>query len=155
MLGRSAGGHLALISAYSANKTETRIRGVVSVYAPTDLIWDYDNLANEYVIDGRETLSNFLGGSPHQSTEINNRYLLASPIEHISSETPPTLLIHGGKDQLVRLENMYRLADKLNASNVRNETLYIPYGQHGFDYNINGWGSQLTKTAILKFVKDF
>lgn len=155
LLGRSAGGHLALIAAYSANKTENQVRGVISVYAPTDLIWDYDNLANEYVIDGRGTLSSFLGGNPHQSPEIREKYLFASPTEHISSETPPTLLIHGGKDQLVRLENMYRLADKLNASNVRNETLYIPYGQHGFDYNINGWGSQLTKTAILKFVKDF
>lgn len=155
LLGRSAGAHLALISAYSTNKTENRVRGVISVYAPTDLIWDYDNLANEYVIDGRGTLSAFLGGNPHQSTEIREKYLFASPIEHISAETPPTLLIHGGKDQLVRLENMYRLADKLNASNIINETLYIPYGQHGFDYNINGWGSQITKTAILNFVKDF
>jgi dipeptidyl aminopeptidase/acylaminoacyl peptidase len=78
--------------------------------------------------------------------------LFASPIENVSKNSPPTLLIHGGKDQLVRLENMERLAGKLNELNVVNETLNIPYGQHGFDYNFNGWGSQITKTTILNFL---
>jgi acetyl esterase/lipase len=153
LLGRSAGAHLALISAYSANPQDEQVSGVISLYAPTDLIWDYANLSNEYVIDGRGTLAKFLGGNPNESHEIRERYLLASPMENVSSKTPPTLLIHGGKDQLVRLENMERLAGKLTESNVVNETLYIPYGQHGFDYNFNGWGSQITKTAILNFLK--
>jgi acetyl esterase/lipase len=153
LLGRSAGGHLALISAYSANSQNEQVSKVISIYAPTDLIWDYANLSNEYVIDGRGTLAKFLGGNPNESQEIRERYLLASPIENVSAKTPPTLLIHGGKDQLVRIENMERLAGKLTESNVVNETLYIPYGQHGFDYNFNGWGSQITKTTILNFLK--
>jgi acetyl esterase/lipase len=159
LLGRSAGAHLALISAYSANDKrfsenaqDEEVKGVISIYAPTDLIWDYANLSNTYVIDGRGTLAKFLGGNPNESQEIRERYLLASPIENVSTKTPPTLLIHGGKDQLVRLENMERLASKLNDSNAVNETLYIPYGQHGFDYNFNGWGSQITKSAILNFL---
>jgi acetyl esterase/lipase len=152
LLGRSAGGHLALISGYSANSQDEKVSGVISLYAPTDLIWDYANLSNEYVIDGRGTLAKFLGGNPNESQEIRERFLFASPIENVSTDSPPTLLIHGGKDQLVRLENMERLADKLNELNVRNETLNIPYGQHGFDYNFNGWGSQITKTAILNFL---
>jgi acetyl esterase/lipase len=152
LLGRSAGGHLALITAYSSANSNENVSAVIAVYAPTDLIWDYDNLANEYVIDGRGTLSNFLGGNPHQSDEIRERYLQSSPIEHVSTETPPTLLIHGGKDQLVLLENMNRLSGKLNELNITNDTLYIPYGQHGFDYNFNGWGSQITKSVILNFL---
>jgi acetyl esterase/lipase len=150
LLGRSAGGHLALISAYSAKNQDEQVHKVISIYAPTDLIWDYANLSNEYVIDGRETLAKFLGGNPNESQEIRERYLLASPIENVSAKTPPTLLIHGGKDQLVRIENMERLAGKLTESNVVNET---PYGQHGFDYNFNGWGSQITKTTVLNFLK--
>jgi acetyl esterase/lipase len=152
LLGRSAGGHLALITAYSAANSDESVAAVISVYAPTDLLWDYDNLSNEYVIDGRGTLSNLLGGSPYQSDEIRKRYLRASPIENVSAETPPTLLIHGGKDQLVLPENMNRLSGKLNELNISNKTLYIPYGQHGFDYNFNGWGSQITKTVILNFL---
>lgn len=154
LLGRSAGAHLALISAYSANSQDEQVNGVISLYAPTDLIWDYANLSNEYVIDGRGTLAKFLGGNPNESQEIRERFLFASPIENVSANSPPTLLIHGGKDQLVRLENMERLASKLSESNVRNETLYIPYGQHGFDYNFNGWGSQITKIAILNFLEN-
>jgi acetyl esterase/lipase len=152
LLGRSAGGHLALIAGYSANTQDEQVKGVISFYAPTDLIWDYANLSNEYVIDGRGTLASFLGGSPNESKELRERYIFASPIENVSAETPPTLLIHGGKDQLVRIENMNRLADKLSAANVKNETLDIPYAQHGFDYNFNGWGSQITKSVILEFL---
>ncbi len=154
LLGRSAGGHLALITAYSAANSDESVAAVISFYAPTDLLWDYDNLSNEYVIDGRGTLSNFLGGSPYQSDEIRKRYLFASPIENVSAETPPTLLIHGGKDQLVLPENMNRLSGKLNELNIANETLDIPYAQHGFDYNFNGWGSQITKTVILNFLNN-
>ena len=153
LLGRSAGGHLALISAYSANNIESEnVRAVISIYAAMDLIWAYDNPANQYVIDGKSTLSNFLGGSPHQSDELRERYLSLSPTQNITAQTPPTLLIHGGKDQLVRTENMYFVADKLKAVNVTNQTLYIPYGQHGFDYNSKGWGSQITKSVMLKFL---
>ena len=163
LLGRSAGGHLALIGGYSANHSrlpptftdnekDENVRAVISIYSPINLIWAYDNRANQYVIDGPATLSNFLGGSPHHSTEFRDRFLLASPLTHISAQTPPTLLIHGGKDQLVRLENMYFAADQLKTANVAYQTLYIPYGQHGFDYNFNGWGSQITKSVMLEFL---
>ncbi|MCY7376773.1 MAG: alpha/beta hydrolase, partial [Pyrinomonadaceae bacterium] len=80
LLGRSAGAHLALLTAYSAadaripatcaagNSSET-VRAVVSFYAPIDLLWAFDNPANEAVIDGKATLSSFLGGNPHESNE--------------------------------------------------------------------------------------
>jgi acetyl esterase/lipase len=165
LLGRSAGGHLALLAAYSANdtrlpascsekETNENARAVVSVYGVTDLLWAYDNPANEFVINGPQTLANFLGGSPHESAEMRERFVLASPISHTSSNTPPTLLIHGGKDQLVRPENMNLLADELSKANLPHKTLFIPYAQHGFDYNFNGWGAQISETAILDFLRE-
>jgi acetyl esterase/lipase len=165
LLGRSAGGHLALLAAYSAgdarlpascSETPTieNVRAVVSVYAPTDLLWAYDNPANGRVINGPQTLANFLGGSPHESVEIRERYILASPVSRIASNTPPTLLIHGGQDQLVRPENMNLLAGKLKEANAPHKTLFISYAQHGFDYNFNGWGAQISKAAILNFLRD-
>ena len=163
LLGRSAGGHLALLAAYSAGDarlaascSETdgneNVRAVVSIYAPTDLVWAYDNPANQRVIDGPQTLANFLGGSPHESDEMRQRYLLASPVSHITRNTPATLLIHGGRDQLVRPENMNLLAGKLNEAGAPHKTLFIPYAQHGFDYNFNGWGAQISESAILDFL---
>ncbi len=163
LLGRSAGAHLALLAAYSAdnaripatcaeNQTSEKIRAVVSFYAPVNLLWAFDNPANERVIDGKTTLANFLGGSPHESDEMRERYLLAAPLSHISANTPPTFLVHGGRDQLVRDENMAFLDEKLNEANVPHETIFIPYAQHGFDYNFNGFGSQIVQPAILDFL---
>lgn len=165
VLGRSAGAHLALLAAYSANdarlpsscsdgEQSEPVRAVVSLYAPTDMIWDYDNPANQMVIDGPQTLANFLGGSPRDSEEIRERYLLASPVDHVSADTPPTLLIHGGQDQLVRPQNMTLLAARLKEANAAYKTICIPYAQHGFDYNFNGWGAQISKPAILNFLQE-
>lgn len=163
LLGRSAGAHLALIAAYSANDeklssscaesdTDENVRAVVSFYAPADLLWDYDNPANQMVIDGPQTLANFLGGNPHESGEIRDRFEIASPVERVNQNTAPTLLIQGGHDQLVRKENLDLLAAKLEQNSVAHETLLIPYAQHGFDYNFHGWGSQISKPLILDFL---
>ena len=164
-LGRSAGAQLALLAAYSDDGripsscaergNRTNVRAVVSIYSPVDLLWDYDNPANQSVIDGPQTLADFLGGSPHSSDEIRERYVLASPSTQIDPTTPPTLVIHGGQDQLVRPENLDFLAQKLSESNVPHQTLKFPYAQHGFDYNINGWGSQVTETVMLDFLAKY
>jgi acetyl esterase/lipase len=165
VLGRSAGAHLALLAAYSADEarlpatcadkeTSEDVRAVVSFYAPIDLLWGYDNPANRLVINGPATLARFLGGSPHESAEILERFILASPNAHVKKNTPPTLLIHGGQDQLVRSENMTRLAEKLKEASVPHKTLFIAYAQHGFDYNFNGFGSQISQAAILDFLHE-
>ncbi len=174
LLGRSAGAHLALLAAYSANdarlpsscpnaetgenmaanENNENVRGVVSFYAPTDLIWSFDNPANERVINGKKTLSQFLGGSPHESEEMRERFLLASPDSHVNNQTTPTLLIHGGRDQLVRNENMNLLGDKLEEAKVPHETVYISYAQHGFDYNFDGWGAQIVQPILLDFLRE-
>ncbi len=162
ILGRSAGAHLALLAAYSAgderlpsscnaNAPSTKVRAVVSLYAPIELLWAYDNPANEMVINGPLTLSNFLGGAPTAESS-RDRYLLASPTSHVTAVTPPTLMIHGGQDQLVRTENLQFLNQKLTDFKVPHQTLLFPYAQHGFDYNINGWGSQVTEKVMLTFL---
>jgi acetyl esterase/lipase len=165
LMGRSAGAHLALLAAFSAgdarfpatcqdSETSENVRAVVSLYAPIDLLWAYDNPANRFVIDGPATLSRFLGGSPHESKEIRERFILASPTAHVTEKTPPTLLIHGGRDQLVRFENMNFLAEKLRQANAPHKTLFIPYAQHGFDYNFNGFGAQAAESVILDFLRE-
>lgn len=128
------------------------VRGVVSFYAPVDLVWSYDNPANERVIDGKKTLRRFVGGSPYDSAEMREKYLLASPASHVKNGTPPTLLIHGGRDQLVGSENMNLLAERLNEANVPHKTVFLSYAQHGFDYNADGWGAQVAESILLDFL---
>ena len=59
ILGRSAGGQLALLAAYTAS--EPAIRGVISVYGPTDLKFGYDRPAAKGLIDTRGVLEGYLG----------------------------------------------------------------------------------------------
>ena len=159
LLGRSAGGQLALLAAYTADDPtlqpgscqtqDTSVRAVISFYGPTDLAWDYTHPGRPDVIDTTHVLENYLGESPTSAPQV---YASASPIEHISAQAPPTLFLHGGHDQLVRAENVERIIPKLAAAGVETTYVYLPWANHGFDYNFNGWGSQLAQAEISKFL---
>lgn len=163
LLGRSAGGHLALLAAYTPGAADlpsscplddgqtSEVRAVVSFYAPVDMVWDFHNPANQRVIDGPDTIRRFVGGTPETAPA---HYAGASPSARVTPQTPPTLLLQSGNDQLVRVENMQRLAGRLAAAGVVHRTLLLPYAQHGFDYNFNGWGSQVVQPVILQFLRE-
>ena len=162
LLGRSAGGHLALLAAYTphepalppscAGATDTRVAAVVSLYGPTDLVWGYHNPARPDIIDGPGTLRRFLGGDPQARPEA---YALASPVNHVGPGVPPTLLLHGGRDTLVGARHAGLLAQRLRAEGVPHEAVVLPYAQHGFDYPWNGWGAQIVRPALLRFLRSY
>lgn len=159
LMGRSAGGQLALLAAYTANEPasdggtcgaqDTRVRAVISFYGPTDLAWDYTHPGRPDVIDTPRVLENYLGGSPSNAPQA---YAAASPIEHVSAQAPPTLFLHGGHDQLVLAGNVERIIPKLSAAGVPYTYVYLPWANHGFDYNFNGLHSQLAQAEINRFL---
>lgn len=154
LLGRSAGGHLALLAAYTAGATGgAQVQAVVAFYAPTDLAWGYAHPANQRVIDGPETLRRFTGGTPASHPQV---YARAAPITYAGAAAPPTLLVHGGEDQLVRPAHMERLLARLQEAPAtgRHQSLFLPYAQHGFDYFFNGWGAQVTRAAVQAFLRE-
>ena len=67
LLGRSAGGQLALLAAYTAQ--EPSIRGVISMYAPTDLQFGYEHPAPAGLYDTRGALEAYLGGPPAKKSD--------------------------------------------------------------------------------------
>ena len=93
LFGRSAGGHLALLAAYTLN--DPSIRGASSYFGPTDLRWGWNNPASPRVIDFREMLSEFLGGT---LDERGTTFDQASPV-HFTNTAVPTLLVHGEMDE--------------------------------------------------------
>ncbi|GAB4205978.1 MAG: hypothetical protein OHK0022_32550 [Roseiflexaceae bacterium] len=147
LLGRSAGAHLALLAAYSLN--DPSIRGVVSFYGPADLHYGYANPSNPAVIDTRSVQEQFLGGNPEQVPEV---YDAASPIQFVGPNTPPTLLIHGGRDELVAHRQSERLAERLAQQGRPHLLLSLPWATHGFDVNFSGPASQLSTYAIERFL---
>jgi hypothetical protein len=54
LLGRSAGGQIALSAAYGLRNPA--IRGVVSFYGPTDLVWGYQHPSRRWVLNSTRAL---------------------------------------------------------------------------------------------------
>jgi acetyl esterase/lipase len=147
LLGRSAGGQLALLTAYAAG--DPAIRGVVSLYAPADMVYGYENPSNPLVIDSRGVLEAYLGGAPATAAAT---YAAASPIGFVGPSTPPTLLIHGARDELVTFAQSERLAARLAAAGRPHLLLGLPWATHGADFNLSGPFGQLSTYAIEHFL---
>jgi acetyl esterase/lipase len=159
LLGRSAGGHLALMAAYAPSDPElpatcdagdTSVDAVIALYAPTDLAWGYKYPANKWVSDSRAKMRAFLGGTPEQA---GDRYRALSPLERVTVAAPRTLLAHGGRDQLIPHGHMGLLAARLRAMGVPCETLFIPYAQHAFDFVVGGFSDQILEAEMVKFLR--
>lgn len=147
LLGRSAGGHLALLVAYTA--ADPSIRGVVAFYAPTDLRWCYQHPANPAILDGHRVLREHLGGGLDTTGSL---YDAASPINHVGPATPPTLLIHGARDEIVGFGESERLAKRLAQAGRPHLLLRFPWATHGCDANFSGPAGQISTYAIERFL---
>jgi len=147
LLGRSAGGELALLVAYTQH--DPAIRGVISFYGPTDLHWSYANPGSPLVIDTHDILHAYLGGSPVQ---VPANYDAASPIQFVEVSTPPTLLIHGGRDELVSVRQSERLAERLAQARVPHFLLRLPWATHAGDFNFSGPMGQISTYVVERFL---
>jgi acetyl esterase/lipase len=147
ILGRGAGGQLALLAAYTSG--EPAIKGVVSLYGPTDLRYGYDNPAPRRLIDSRGVLETYLGGPPSQVAEA---YAAASPINFVGPATPPTLLIHGMRDDVVSPDESARLEKKLQESGVKHLFVRMKWATHGCDRSFGGPCGQVATYAVERFL---
>jgi acetyl esterase/lipase len=159
LLGRSAGGQLALVAAYAPTDPalpatcvaeDPSVQAVVSIYAPVDLIWGYNNPARPDLIDGQNTLRNYLGGTPVDKPEA---YRLASPHTLVDQATPPTLIIHGERDRIVGVQHAGFLETALREKNVPHQVVRLPWADHGFDFFFDGWGSQIAWPIMRDFLR--
>ena len=146
LAGRSSGGHVALLTAY---RNPQLVRGVIGFYPPTDMAWSYQHPSNPHVLDSQEAIVQFMTGTPEQVPAL---YQEASPIAVATSESPPTLLIHGRSDCLVYLRQSERLSEKLDQLGVAHYLLELPWTEHGGDITIYGPTGRFSAWAIEGFV---
>jgi len=59
-------------------------------------------------------------------------YLQSSPINYVTSTTPPTLILHGSKDQMVNVSQSRALKTRLEKAGVVHELVVYPGEQHGW-----------------------
>ena len=147
LLGRSAGGQIAQAVGYTAG--DPAIRGVVALYAPSDLIFGYVNTHEDDAIKSPVLMRQFLGGTPDTARA---NYESASAIFHVTPRSPPTLLLHGTIDAVSWYRHSERLAVRLKEECVPHAYVALPWATHGFEFNLHGPGGQLTTFALEWFL---
>lgn len=99
----------------------SRVQAVIAVSGPFDFYrWKEKDPDSPY-------LSYYLGGTFRQRPEA---YRAASPVLHVTKDTPPFLLIDGAQDDLVLPENDDLMADALRKHGVEAEIIRVQNAGH-------------------------
>ncbi|MCH9655683.1 MAG: prolyl oligopeptidase family serine peptidase [Planctomycetes bacterium] len=126
-IGGSAGGHLVSILAMTGDDTKpgpdekyagfsSSIQAVVPMYG----VHDMTALAKS-----RDMLSTFTDAEKELCQQ-------ASPVNHISKNDPPFLILHGTKDRLVPVNQSELLSKALKKGNIPAELIIIEDAPHSF-----------------------
>jgi len=124
LVGASAGAHLALLQGYKYS-TPVKPKAIIDFFGPTDLIDMYNNPPNPLV---QPLLLAVTGVTP----TANTLYMQSSPINFISSQSPPTMIFHGGVDIVVSPSQSASLDTKLFISGVTHQYVFYPAEGHGW-----------------------
>ena len=127
--GGSSGGHLALAAALTADdgdptaedpvlRSPSRVAAVVAIAPPSDLRERW----------GRDPHPAFL--FPEEEIER------VSPILNVSSDDPPTLIVHGTADARVPIEESRTLVEALSISGVPSELVALEGAPHTLRTNV-------------------
>lgn len=141
VMGGSAGGHLALLVAYTADQpslapsqpypaVSDKVACVIDFYG-------ISNLATRKEIDPH---GKPLGLKPMDATiqsifgSTQQDWKKASPITYVKRDVPPTLILHGKKDTTVDSDQSQELADALKKAGATYEIIWLPNAPHSFSF---------------------
>lgn len=152
-VGASAGGHLVALLGMIDTRDNTdlseqssRVKCVVNIFGPADLTESY----TDKVLHGRTAdalIRGFLGGTPEEKPEAARA---ASPLFQIDAKTAPFLTFHGGKDELVPVDQSKRLDAALKKAAIESTLVIFPNDGHGFGKANN---DRATKDILAFFAK--
>lgn len=152
--GGSAGGHLSLMQGCAGqagdpqaedpvDRVSSRVQAVACFFPPTDFL-NYGQADEEAL--GNGVLANF--ASPFDFHEFNHesrrferitdrakvRRIGAeiSPINHVSADDPPSLIVHGDADKLVPIQQAEILVKKMKEAGAQAELIVKPGAAHGW-----------------------
>lgn len=143
--GHSAGGHLALYTAYH-NNGDGAIKAAISLAGPTDVTDDYF----VYTPDLALLVENMTGTAyAADSTAWAN----ASPVNFVTPVAPPTLLQYCGLDFTVPASQGEILSAKLAAMSVEYQYQFYPFYSHDMGtIFFGGYVPDDVKTHLLDFI---
>ena len=133
--GGSAGGHLALMLATTADDGDSeakdkvlrlsdRVAAVVALYPPTDL--------REWTTNPPEMIKKVDLLKPPLKFDSKLEPEV-SPLLHVSDKTAPILMIHGDKDTLVPIKHSHNMLAALEKTKVPAKLVTVEGAGHGYD----------------------
>ena len=149
LIGESAGGQLAAMAALDP-MPGTRVKGVVALYAPTDLV----ALAKDLTFVPKQ-VRDLLRDTPIENLFLTRLGQL-SPVGNIKPGAPPFLLIHGTADSLVPFSQSRAMCERMEAVGASCQLYPVQEGGHG----IRWWDAsqpreaELYKQAMVRWLKE-
>jgi acetyl esterase/lipase len=148
-VGKSAGGHLALLVGLTGVRDgfegegghadqASSVRAVVDFAGPTDLT------RPGWQPDVEKMFADCLGGSRN---EVPMTYWGASPVSYVHQGAPPVLIIHGTADPLVSYEQARLLDAALREARVPSQLELLQNKGHFIDWTPEDWQHTGTLTA--------
>jgi acetyl esterase/lipase len=157
-MGNSAGGHLAAMLATTKpsdglegdtkSPAPSNVQAAVVLYGVTDL--GYYRAPKGYISlfgFARKFVRSFLSKSWQPE---GDPYVKASPINYVSGDTCPTLVIHGTKDHQVPYAQAVDFYARLQKAGVPSQLITTPYG-HAFDF-LHPKARAMVYPEILAFI---
>ncbi len=167
VMGGSAGGHLALLVAYTVDQSSlTPSQPYPGVSDKVSCVIDFygiSNLATRKETDPNgkplkiepldSTTQSIFGSTPED-------WKKASPVTYVKRDVPPTLILHGKKDATVDSDQSQELADALKKAGATYEIIWLPNAPHSFSfqYAVPKSKKPLEKDvgpAVLSFLKKY
>ncbi len=139
--GTSAGGHLVAMLGTSGGvedlegdsgpyaATSSRVQCVVDFYGPSDMLTMGDRPGRVDHNAPNSPESKLLGGPVQERKGVARS---ASPIEYVSQDDPPFLIMHGTDDPVVPFDQSVRLAERLHEAGVPATLVRVEGAGHGF-----------------------
>ena len=158
VIGGSAGGHLALMVAYTTGAADLEpqtpypnvssgVKAVVDLYGITDLLTRRKTSPDGTPIGDPVKTTALLEGLDPETWKH------ASPVYHVSATTPPTLILHGTADTTVDRDQSTELADALERHTVPHRLIMLPGIGHTFD--LQTWGKRPLPQDLRPVVIEF
>jgi acetyl esterase/lipase len=134
LVGGAAGANVAMLAAYSDNNVQylqgyggnfmvdARVQAVIDLYGWVELKADKS---------GPKSILKFMGGKT--TAQDVEPYARSSPINHLTKQTPPTLILHGTLDEVVPIGQSDMLAAKLEEFGVP----YLYDRQEGWNHEMD------------------
>ena len=134
MFGASAGGHLTLLTAATADDS-TSVEAAVAIFPPTDFL-DYGGKPLD-LASGNDDVGKMVrallvpeGLDKVSAEDVQKRMSEASPVRNVTDKTPPVLLIHGTMDELVPLQQSELMETALEQAGITVRLDVIQDGTH-------------------------